>query len=325
MPTSLMLCSRFCAVTTISSSVALGSVCCARVPHGTIVVRPVVMPSSAGIVSIVVNHLCPPSGSDMRRWKRRARSHTVRRSKVWFCLTALAGRGFACFPRKSRRLIGSTTVDRVSMSKVVEFAARRRSPGIERLNPLSRTGSSATRATAADVGGRALERARWIRENHAHAPLADAAAPHRVLGKDRERVIAGRKAGRSLAAGAAAWRATDGVCRTRSASATLNRVRHHNCRRDRPWVLIVDDAHRLRGSAGETLLREVILHRPAAMRIVIAARGPCRSDCPSCGLLNPWWISAQICCGSTWRNCKPICLRVAISFHGFCRRPDARH
>jgi LuxR family transcriptional regulator, maltose regulon positive regulatory protein len=42
---------------------------------------------------------------------------------------------------------------------------------------------------------------------------------------------------------------------------------------DRPSVLIVDDAHRLRGSAGESLLRELIAQRPATMRIAIASRG----------------------------------------------------
>lgn len=40
----------------------------------------------------------------------------------------------------------------------------------------------------------------------------------------------------------------------------------------RPCALFVDDVHKLRGSAGESLLRHLVLHRPAAMRIVIAAR-----------------------------------------------------
>jgi len=42
----------------------------------------------------------------------------------------------------------------------------------------------------------------------------------------------------------------------------------------RPCALFVDDAHKLHGSAGESLLRHLILHRPAAMRVVIAARQP---------------------------------------------------
>lgn len=42
---------------------------------------------------------------------------------------------------------------------------------------------------------------------------------------------------------------------------------------DRPIVLVVDDAHRVRGSTGESLLRELIAQRPATMRIVIASRG----------------------------------------------------
>lgn len=43
---------------------------------------------------------------------------------------------------------------------------------------------------------------------------------------------------------------------------------------DRPCTLLIDDAHKLRGSASETLLRQIIARRPASMRIVIATRGP---------------------------------------------------
>jgi LuxR family maltose regulon positive regulatory protein len=43
-------------------------------------------------------------------------------------------------------------------------------------------------------------------------------------------------------------------------------------------ALVVDDAHQLRGSAGETLLRQIIAHRPPSLRIAVATRGPLALD-----------------------------------------------
>ena len=166
------------------------------------------------------------------------------------------------------------------MSKVVDFAARRRllgddtnsSTGVRdlprpRLESLADEVSVALLSAPAGYGKTVLMRrweAHWRRYGSSTAwatVTEEDRRPQQLVGRLQQ----------ALQPGASDTAPSSGHRRKRTAQqqcSDISRLVTH------PSVLFVDDAHKLRGSAGESLLRHLILHRPAAMRVVIAARGP---------------------------------------------------
>jgi LuxR family maltose regulon positive regulatory protein len=169
------------------------------------------------------------------------------------------------------------------MSKVVDLVARRRSPPDQsalrspahpelarpRLERLAADVAIAHVSAPAGYGKSVLMR-RWQAQwQHCGVPVTWLT----ITDSDREAATLASRLTSALHPNAS----TDGapVAPTRAKRTTQDDcARIKTAAGDRPLVLIVDDAHRLRGSAGESLLRELIAQRPATMRIAIATRGP---------------------------------------------------
>jgi LuxR family maltose regulon positive regulatory protein len=167
------------------------------------------------------------------------------------------------------------------MSKVIEFAARRRLSGRDsnfstaavrdlprpRLEKLADELSVASLNAPAGYGKTVLMQ-RW--ETHWRSSGIGTAWAA-ITEEDRRPERLASRLQQALQPGASNDAPPVGRRRKRTAQEQCADI----CRFvSRPCVLFVDDAHRLRGSAGESLLRHLILHRPDAMRVVIAARGP---------------------------------------------------